>query len=59
MKFSCTVYHAAEFEALRRKCDVSDTYIQSLASCDAWQATGGKSSATFFMTKGNCCSLIF
>ena len=51
-KFSCTVYYATQFDALRRKCGMSAMYVQSLMRCTAWDACGGKSKAGFFKTHG-------
>ncbi|KAJ3208381.1 hypothetical protein HDU67_006776 [Dinochytrium kinnereticum] len=48
--FVCTVYYAEEFENLRRRCNVTGPYVQSLLRCSAWNASGGKSRAVFFKT---------
>ncbi|KAJ3098074.1 1-phosphatidylinositol-3-phosphate 5-kinase [Phlyctochytrium planicorne] len=48
--FVCTVYYAEQFENLRRRCNVTGPYIQSLLRCSAWNASGGKSRAVFFKT---------
>ncbi|KAJ3108681.1 hypothetical protein HDU96_007454 [Phlyctochytrium bullatum] len=48
--FVCTVYYAEQFENLRRRCNVTGPYVQSLLRCSAWNATGGKSRAVFFKT---------
>lgn len=50
MRFSCTVYYAAQFDQLRRKCGVNGMFIQSLARCNPWTAEGGKSKSSFFKT---------
>jgi 1-phosphatidylinositol-3-phosphate 5-kinase len=52
-KFSCTVYYATQFDSLRRRCGIENISIDSLSRCSSWQAVGGKSSSTFFKTKGN------
>ncbi|KAG0238882.1 hypothetical protein BGW42_000043 [Actinomortierella wolfii] len=49
--FSCTVYFAAEFDTLRRRCGIHEHYVQSLARCAAWNASGGKSKSSFYKTK--------
>ncbi|KAJ3316352.1 1-phosphatidylinositol-3-phosphate 5-kinase, partial [Blyttiomyces sp. JEL0837] len=48
--FSCTVYYAEQFEYLRRRCEVSNHFILSMARCAQWNASGGKSRAVFFKT---------
>ncbi|KAI8807427.1 hypothetical protein BJ742DRAFT_679041 [Cladochytrium replicatum] len=48
--FSCTMYYAEQFDSLRRRCGLNDTFIRSLSRCVSWQASGGKSKATFFRT---------
>ncbi|KAJ1553076.1 hypothetical protein HK405_009026, partial [Cladochytrium tenue] len=48
--FSCTVYFAEQFEQLRRRCNMSSSFIQSLSRCAQWHASGGKSKAVFFKT---------
>ncbi|KNC99530.1 uncharacterized protein SPPG_04921 [Spizellomyces punctatus DAOM BR117] len=48
--FSCTVYYAAQFDGLRRKCGMSAMYVRSLMRCSEWNASGGKSRAGFFKT---------
>ncbi|CAH1760165.1 1620_t:CDS:10 [Entrophospora sp. SA101] len=49
-KFTCTVYYATQFDSLRRRCGIENLCIDSLSRCTSWQATGGKSSSTFFKT---------
>ncbi|KAI9096064.1 hypothetical protein DFS34DRAFT_151759 [Phlyctochytrium arcticum] len=49
-KFSCTVFYARDFDALRRKCGMSGNYVRSLMRCRGWDASGGKSKAGFFKT---------
>nr|XP_019014824.1 uncharacterized protein I206_00911 [Kwoniella pini CBS 10737]OCF53605.1 hypothetical protein I206_00911 [Kwoniella pini CBS 10737] len=50
LKLGCTVYYAAAFDSLRRRCAIDRSLIQSLRKTDAWDAQGGKSKAAFFMT---------
>jgi 1-phosphatidylinositol-3-phosphate 5-kinase len=50
LKFSCTVYYAKQFDALRRRCDVEDVFIKSMAKCEPWKAQGGKSRSNFWKT---------
>ncbi|KAF9933807.1 hypothetical protein FBU30_004405 [Linnemannia zychae] len=49
--FSCTVYYAAEFDTLRRRCGIHQNYVQSLSRCKVWNANGGKSKSSFHKTK--------
>ncbi|KAK3841842.1 MAG: hypothetical protein J3R72DRAFT_368800 [Linnemannia gamsii] len=49
--FSCTVYYAAEFDTLRRRCGIHQNYVQSLSRCKVWNANGGKSKSSFYKTK--------
>jgi 1-phosphatidylinositol-3-phosphate 5-kinase len=51
LKFSCTVYYARQFDALRRRCGVSeDAFARSMAKCEPWKAQGGKSRSNFWKT---------
>lgn len=58
MTYSCTVYYAQEFDALRRKCGMGGMFVKSLVRCAAWDAEGGKSRAAFFKTDGRCLFII-
>ncbi|KAI8917431.1 hypothetical protein BC831DRAFT_484979 [Entophlyctis helioformis] len=49
--FSCTVYFAKEFHELRRMCGMGEQFVWSLARSSGWNASGGKSKASFFKTK--------
>ncbi|CAE6434585.1 unnamed protein product [Rhizoctonia solani] len=51
LKFSCTVYFARQFDAMRRRCGVADGFNRSLAESANWLAEGGKSKANFFKTR--------
>ena len=51
IKLGCTVYYAAAFDSLRRRCAVDKSVIASLARSSSWDAQGGKSKASFFMTR--------
>ncbi|KAI0086047.1 hypothetical protein BDY19DRAFT_996234 [Irpex rosettiformis] len=53
LKFSCTVYYAKQFDALRRRCGIEDTFLQSLARSENWVAEGGKSRSNFWKTSDN------
>jgi 1-phosphatidylinositol-3-phosphate 5-kinase len=46
----CKIFFTHQFDALRRKCGVSENYIESLARCVKWDSTGGKSGSAFLKT---------
>ena len=50
LKFSCTVYYAKQFDALRRRCGVEETFSKSMAKSENWKAEGGKSRSNFWKT---------
>jgi 1-phosphatidylinositol-3-phosphate 5-kinase len=50
VKFSCTVYYAKQFELLRKKCGVHETFVTSLSKSANWAAEGGKSKSNFWKT---------
>jgi 1-phosphatidylinositol-3-phosphate 5-kinase len=50
LKFSCTVYYAKQFDALRRRCGVEEVFSRSMAKCENWKAEGGKSRSNFWKT---------
>ncbi|KAH9028723.1 hypothetical protein EDB84DRAFT_1563020 [Lactarius hengduanensis] len=50
LKFSCTVYYAKQFDALRRRCGVEEVFTKSMAKCENWKAEGGKSRSNFWQT---------
>lgn len=52
LSFTCTVYFAAHFHALREAyVDSERSYVQSLAYSRTWAASGGKSGASFNITE--------
>jgi 1-phosphatidylinositol-3-phosphate 5-kinase len=53
LKFSCTVYYAQQFDSLRNRCGVGETFSQSLAATQNWAAEGGKSKSSFWKTQDN------
>ncbi|THG96523.1 hypothetical protein EW026_g5325 [Hermanssonia centrifuga] len=53
LKFSCTVYYAKQFDALRRRCGTEDMFLQSLSRSENWIAEGGKSKSNFWKTADN------
>jgi len=50
LKLGCTVYFATAFDGLRRRCAIDKSIIASLSRSSSWNAQGGKSKATFFIT---------
>ncbi|CAA7264497.1 unnamed protein product [Cyclocybe aegerita] len=50
IKFSCTVYYAKQFDALRRRCGIHDVFLKSLSRSTNWTAEGGKSRSNFWKT---------
>ncbi|KAI0299986.1 hypothetical protein B0F90DRAFT_1810525 [Multifurca ochricompacta] len=50
LRFSCTVYYAKQFDALRRRCGVGDLFLKSMEKCERWKAVGGKSRSNFWKT---------
>ncbi|CCM00550.1 uncharacterized protein FIBRA_02584 [Fibroporia radiculosa] len=50
LKFSCTVYFAKQFDALRRRCGIEDVFLKSLTRSENWVADGGKSRSNFWKT---------
>lgn len=50
IKFSCTVYYAKQFDALRRRCGINELFLRSLTRSMNWSAQGGKSKSNFWKT---------
>lgn len=53
LKFSCTVYYAKQFDALRRRCGINDLFLKSLITSANWSAQGGKSRSNFWKTSND------
>ncbi|KAG9038840.1 1-phosphatidylinositol-3-phosphate 5-kinase [Tulasnella sp. JGI-2019a] len=53
VQISCTVFHAEQFDALRRSCHCEQSMIESLARCVKWDASGGKSGSAFLKSRDN------
>jgi 1-phosphatidylinositol-3-phosphate 5-kinase len=51
IKIGCTVFCATAFDNLRTRCAVDKSIIASLSRSSKWDAQGGKSKASFFMTE--------
>ncbi|WBW72800.1 1-phosphatidylinositol-3-phosphate 5-kinase Fab1 [Schizosaccharomyces osmophilus] len=47
---SCKMFFAEQFSALRRACDVADSFVSSLSRCSVWESSGGKSGSAFLKT---------
>ncbi|KAI1267732.1 hypothetical protein F5Y18DRAFT_309440 [Xylariaceae sp. FL1019] len=45
------IFYAEQFDALRRKCGVSDRIIESLSRCVPWDSKGGKTKSVFLKTQ--------
>ncbi|KAL9616869.1 MAG: hypothetical protein Q9160_008291 [Pyrenula sp. 1 TL-2023] len=49
-KMMCKVFYAEQFDAVRRKCGVSDRIVESLSRCLKWDSKGGKTKSLFLKT---------
>ena len=49
-KMLCKVFYAEQFDALRRKCGVSERIVGSLSRCMKWDSKGGKTKSVFLKT---------
>lgn len=49
-KMLCKIFYAEQFDALRRKCGVSDRIVESLSRCAKWDSKGGKTKSLFLKT---------
>ncbi|KAI9333558.1 hypothetical protein BDR26DRAFT_823439 [Obelidium mucronatum] len=50
--FTCKIFFAAEFRALRKSCGVDEAgFVESLSRCTRWSTSGGKTKAAFFKTQ--------
>ena len=47
---TCKIFYAEQFDALRRKCGVSERIIESLSRCLKWDSQGGKTKSIFLKT---------
>jgi len=47
----CKIFYMEQFHALRKASGCEYSYIQSLARCMKWDATGGKSGSSFLKTR--------
>ncbi|PGH13895.1 hypothetical protein AJ80_06164 [Polytolypa hystricis UAMH7299] len=49
-KMLCKIFYAEQFDALRRKCGVSERIVDSLSRCMKWDSRGGKTKSLFLKT---------
>ena len=49
-KMLCKVFYAEQFDALRRKCGVSERIVESLSRCMKWDSKGGRTKSVFLKT---------
>lgn len=49
-KMLCKVFYAEQFDALRKKCGVSERIVESLSRCAKWDSRGGKTKSLFLKT---------
>lgn len=48
----CRIFFAERFAALRAACECEDSFVESLARCVQFDASGGKSGSAFLKTRG-------
>lgn len=53
VKASCKIFYAEAFDALRRRCGVSDRFVESLSRCMKFDSKGGKTKSLFLRTLDN------
>ena len=46
----CKVFYAEQFDAVRKKCGVSERIVESLSRCMKWDSKGGKTKSVFLKT---------
>ena len=49
-KMLCKIFYAEQFDAVRRKCGVSERIIESFSRCLKWDSKGGKTKSVFLKT---------
>ena len=49
-KMLCKIFYAEQFDAVRRKCGVSERIVESLSRCLKWDSKGGKTKSVFLKT---------
>lgn len=53
VKASCKIFYAESFDALRRKCGVSERFMESMSRCLKFDSKGGKTKSLFLRTLDN------
>lgn len=53
VKASCKIFYAESFDALRRRCGVSNRFVESLSRCMKFDSKGGKTKSLFLKTLDN------
>lgn len=53
VKASCKIFYAESFDALRRRCGVSERFVESLSRCLKFDSKGGKTKSLFLKTLDN------
>ncbi|KAK5110297.1 hypothetical protein LTR62_006150 [Meristemomyces frigidus] len=53
VKASCKIFYAESFDALRRRCGVSDRFVESMSRCLKYDSKGGKTKSIFLKTLDN------
>jgi 1-phosphatidylinositol-3-phosphate 5-kinase len=49
-KALCKIFFAEQFDAVRRRCGISDRIVESLSRCMKWDSKGGKTKSLFLKT---------
>ena len=49
-KMLCKIFYSEQFDAVRRKCGVSERTVDSLSRCLKWDSKGGKTKSVFLKT---------
>ena len=49
-RMKCKIFYAEQFDAVRRKCGVSERIVESLSRCLKWDSKGGKTKSVFLKT---------
>ncbi|SMY23254.1 unnamed protein product [Zymoseptoria tritici ST99CH_1A5] len=53
VRASCKIFYAESFDALRRRCNVADRFIESMSRCIKFDSKGGKTKSLFLRTLDN------
>ncbi|KAI9726934.1 MAG: 1-phosphatidylinositol-3-phosphate 5-kinase [Chrysothrix sp. TS-e1954] len=49
-RMQCKVFFSEAFDAIRRRCEVADRFVESLSRCVKWDSRGGKTKSLFLKT---------